>query len=63
MRGSTKKKIEKFVDELIKNTSETERKQKTKEQLIEEVKILWMKQGKKAQKFVDKVVKGQLNEG
>jgi len=61
MRGSTVKKIKKFVQILIENTPPEERN-KTPEQMFEEVKLFWG-QDPKTRKFVDKVVKGQLKEG
>jgi len=61
MRGSTKKKIESFVDELIRNSSEEERANKSKEQLMKEVKILWMTKGSVGKDFISKVVNGELN--
>jgi len=60
MRGSTKKKIEKFVDNLILNSTDEERNGKSKDQLINEVKVFWIKKGKEGQQFIDKVVKGEL---
>lgn len=61
MRGSTVKKIKKFVQILIENTPPSERT-KTPEQMFEEVKGFWG-QDAKARKFIDKVVKGQLKAG
>lgn len=57
MRGKSLKKIKKFVDELIANTP-PEQIVKTREQMIEEVKVFWKKSGE-AKEFVDLIVSGK----
>lgn len=59
MRGSTVKKINKFVDMLILNTPEGEL-DKTREQLVSEMKVHWQTKGKAGRKFVDKVIDGSF---
>lgn len=60
MRGSTVKKINKFVDLLIANTPK-DQITKTRSQLVDEVKKFWYKDPK-ARKFVHKVVNGEIGE-
>lgn len=58
MRGSTIKKIKEFVDILIENTP-PEQRNKSREQMINEVKSFW-NQDPKARKFVHDVVNGNV---
>jgi len=59
MRGSTIKKISKFVDILIKNTP-PEEQIKSRPEMINEVKLFW--KDKKAQKFVNDIVSDYIGD-
>lgn len=59
MRGTTVKKIKRFVQILIANTPQ-EQRTKTPEQMFEEVKSFWG-QDPKVRKFVNLVVDGKLS--
>jgi hypothetical protein len=59
MRGTTVKRINKFVKHLIDNTSGD--LGKTRKQLIGEVKILWKSEGKKGQTFIKDTLAGKFD--
>lgn len=60
MRGSTSKLIRKFAQHLIDNTPEAERGNKTYDQMVDEIKVHWRTKGKIGQKFIHKVLNGEL---
>lgn len=60
MRGKTAKRLKKFVDILIENTPQ-DQLDKSKEQLLNEVKEFWYKDPN-SRKFIDKVVGGDIEE-
>lgn len=60
MRGTTVKKIRRFVKCLIANAGENEIS-KTPAQLYKESKKNWYRHGKAGQKFINLVVTGQFD--
>jgi len=60
MRGSTVKKLSKFADVLIANSTEQERKDKPKHQVVNELKVHWKTKGKTGRKFIDDVLSGKI---
>lgn len=61
MRGKTVKNIRKFVTIIMENTKEEERSNKTKRQMVREVKKFWVGNPEK-QKFVKMVLNGEIKE-
>jgi hypothetical protein len=61
MRGTTVKKINAFVDQLIINTPE-DQLTKTRDELIRDVKVQWKKSGPLGQKFINSVVDGSFEQ-
>lgn len=59
MRGTTVKKINKFIDILMENTPK-DQPTKSKKQMFKDVKAMWYK-NPQARKFVNQVVKGEID--
>lgn len=59
MRGTTAKRLRKFAQYLIDNT--TEQIDKTKSQLVKELKVHWKTQGKVGQRFIRETLAGKFN--
>lgn len=60
MRGVTIKRLRKFAEYLITNTPEN-KQNKTKNQMVKELKIHWKTQGKIGQKFIRETLAGKFD--
>jgi hypothetical protein len=59
MRGVTCKRLRKFAEYLINNTPENQIN-KSKNQMVDELKIHWKTQGKVGQKFIRDTLAGKF---
>ena len=62
MRGSTYKKLRKFAQMLIDNTTQEDLKGKDKHQIVNELKVHWNTKGKPGQSFIRKALKNGFAE-
>ena len=60
MRGKSVKLINKFINVVRANSTEEERANKSKPQMLKEVKKLWQTNGNKGKEFIHKVAEGKL---
>jgi hypothetical protein len=60
MRGTTAKRLRKFAELLIQNSTPEELAGKDKHRITNELKVYWKEKGKEGQKFVRHALAGNL---